>query len=112
MKKERAKHATDNIFKNYQKLEKIMKKNPLQQLHDEYSNCPTYNHLKNIVNTILKKDLKSCYSISERTLRRYANGDTLPRQKDIITALAKLCKTTPEALIQDLKSYRTARGVA
>jgi hypothetical protein len=87
-----------------------MKQNILQKFHDEYTNCPTYNHLKNIVNTILIKDLKSYYTISERTLRRYANGDSLPKQPDIIKALAKMCKVTPEELIHDLTAYKKAKG--
>ena len=87
-----------------------MEKNLIQKFHDEYTNCPTYKHLKNIVNTILMKDLKSNFSISERTLRRYANGDTLPKVKDVIMAIAKMVKVTPEELINDLRRYKKEKG--
>ena len=86
-----------------------MKENIIKVLHDEYSDCPTYNHLKNIVNTILIKDLKSYYTISERTLRRYAHGDTLPKQPDVIKAIAKLCKVTPDELMTNLRDYKKSR---
>lgn len=86
-----------------------MEKNLIREFHDNYTNCPTYNHLKNIVNTILMKDIKSNFSISERTLRRYANGDSLPKQKDIINAIAKMVKVEPAELMQNLRDYRKER---
>ena len=81
-----------------------MEKNLILEYHD--STNKTYKHLAHTVNLILRKDFDSIYSISYRTLERYAVGDTLPTKTIIIKAIAKMLKVEPLDLVQNLKEYR------
>lgn len=83
-----------------------MELNYIQQKHADSGY--TYLHLSRIVNTILRSDFKSKYSICERTLRRYSMG-AIPKQSDVQRAIAIMCNTTPEKLIQNLKDYKAQK---
>ena len=83
-----------------------MVKNLIQEKNKQLTNAMTYGHITNLLNSILKKDFKSIYSICPRTVKRYAYGDYLPTKPDIINALAKLCKVSPNELMDNLRAYR------
>lgn len=107
MKKRARASAQANIFKKITKMEQIMEKNIIKEFHDNAGK--TYKHLANTVNLILRNDLNSYYRICKSTLENYANGTTTPSVKDIIKAIAKMCNTTPEKLIQNLKDYKAQK---
>ena len=84
-----------------------MEKNLIKKFHDDTGK--TYKHLTNTVNLILRKDLNSIYRTCNSTLENYANGTTVPSVSDIIKAIAKMVKVTPEELMKNLNRYKEAK---
>lgn len=84
-----------------------MEKNLILEYKD--STGKTYRHLAHTVDLILRNDFKSNYSLSYRTLERYAIGATVPSVPDIIKAIAKMVKVTPEELMKNLNKYKEAK---
>ena len=84
-----------------------MKKNLILEYHDNTGK--TYRHLAHTVDLILRNDFNSNYSLSYRTLERYAIGATVPTIPVIIKAIAKMLKVEPKELIQNLNKYKEAK---
>lgn len=88
-------------------------KNLIQLKHEEFQarygeSNSNYLMMTRVINKHLREDTSFDYelTICERTLRRYAHGDCLPKQPHVIRAIAKLCGVTSWMLISDLEKYK------
>ena len=84
-----------------------MKKNLILEYKD--STKKTYRHLAHTVDLILRNDFKSNYSLSYRTLERYAIGATVPSIPVITKAIAKMLKVEPAELIKNLNECKRCK---
>ena len=83
-------------------------KNLIQLKHEEFQkrygeNNSNYLMMTRVINKHIREDTSIDYelSICERTLRRYATGDCLPKQPHVIRAIAKLCGVGAGVLMSD-----------
>ena len=70
----------------------------------------TYKRIANGINSILIKN-NSILRLSYRMVQRYATGECLPKQDDIIKAIAQYVNVSERELINNFKESKLIRGI-